>query len=48
MWHYCGISSGYGAIALTICDQRLQEGIQRMKDTGIRYCLYLRMRRRKD
>jgi len=44
----CGIlvppGSGYGAsgegffrIALTIPDERLQEGIQRMKDAGIRY-----------
>ncbi|MHC5726532.1 MAG: aminotransferase class I/II-fold pyridoxal phosphate-dependent enzyme, partial [Nostoc sp.] len=44
----CGIlvppGSGYGAfgegffrIALTIPDERLQEGIQRMKDVGIRY-----------
>ena len=44
----CGIvvhpSSGYSAsgesffrIALTISDERLQEGIQRMKDAGIRY-----------
>lgn len=37
MWHYWAIGSGYGAIALTIHDQRLQEGIQRMKDTGIHY-----------
>lgn len=44
----CGIlvppGSGYGAsgegffrIALTIRDERLQQGIQRMKDAGIRY-----------
>jgi LL-diaminopimelate aminotransferase len=44
----CGIlvhpGNGYGAsgegffrIALTISDERLEEGIQRMKDAGIRY-----------
>lgn len=45
MWHYCLAGSGYGAsgegffqIALTISNERLQEGIQRMKDAGIRYC----------
>ncbi|WP_368731788.1 aminotransferase class I/II-fold pyridoxal phosphate-dependent enzyme, partial [Nostoc linckia] len=44
----CGIvvppGSGYGVygegffrIALTISDERLREGIQRMRDAGIRY-----------
>jgi LL-diaminopimelate aminotransferase len=35
---YGEFGEGFFRIALTIPEERLQEGIQRMKDAGIRYC----------